>query len=147
MEVVNANASVLSNYEVLEELKKYRNAKKGSGLRNLATITYETLQSLETTPAQHQTAENILSFIRASKQFNLTREEILMMVNDPPTGKLQKMQPIPGKRLIRSFFSAAIHITVLIQFSEERLTEDQINEIISLSKKFLLPTEPEVNGT
>lgn len=126
MEIINASASVLSNYEVLQELKKYRSAKKGAGLRNLATITYETLQSLETSAAQHQKAENIVQFNREMQKYNLTREEVLMMCNDPPT--------------------AAIHITVLIQFSEERLTEEQIEEIINHSKTYLLPTETEVNG-
>lgn len=87
MEIVNANSTVLSNFEVLQELKKYRGAKKGAGLRNLATITYETLQALENSTAQSQTPENILNFIRATKVYKLTREEILMMVNDPPTGE------------------------------------------------------------
>lgn len=123
MEIVKANAAVLTNLEVLQELKKHRSGRRSHGLRNLATITYETLQFLESSPAMHQKAEKILEFYRAMKEYNLTKEEVLMMVNDPPT--------------------AAIHINVVVQYTEDRLTEEQIAEILQLAKLHLLPAEEE----
>lgn len=123
MEIIKANAGVLTNYEVMQELKKHRGGRKAHGLRNLATITYETLQFLESTPSAHQNGENILEFYRALKKYNLSKEEILMMVNDPPT--------------------AVIHVNVIVQYTEDRLTEENIEEILQLSKKYLLPNEDE----
>lgn len=123
MEIVKANAAVLTNFEVLQELKKHRGGRRSHGLRNLATITYETLQFLEGTPAVNQKADNILQFYRAMKEYNLTKEEVLMMVNDPPT--------------------AVIHINVVVQYTDDRLSEEQINEILLLAKRYLLPGDEE----
>lgn len=123
MEIIKANAGVLTNYEVMQELKKHKGSRRAHGLRNLATITYETLQFLESTPAAHQSGESILQFYRAMKKFNLSKEEVLMMVNDPPT--------------------AVIHVNVIVQYTEDRLTEENIEEILQLSKKYLQPSEEE----
>lgn len=46
-----------------------------------------------------------------------------MMVNDPPT--------------------SALHIQLQIEDSEERLTEDQVQKILELSQKLLLPSVEE----
>lgn len=46
-----------------------------------------------------------------------------MMVNDPPTSLL--------------------HIQLLIEDSEERLTEEQVTEILEIVKNTLLPQSPE----
>lgn len=126
MEIVNASASILCNYEVLESMKMYKSTKKSSGLRNLATITYETLQYLENTPAKSQITESVIHFIKAAKNYNLTKYEILLMVNDPPTSPL--------------------HIQLMVDDSEERLTEDQVNELIQLSQTYLVPL-PETEAT
>ncbi|XP_005177883.1 DNA-directed RNA polymerase III subunit RPC9 [Musca domestica] len=115
MEIVNPCFSVLSNFEVLESLKNIKDTKKKYGLRNLATITYETLQYLEESPCKHQNRDVICAFIKDMQPYKLTTNELLMMVNDPP--------------------SSALHIQLLIEDSEERLTEDQVNEIIEITKK------------
>lgn len=42
-----------------------------------------------------------------------------MMVNDPPT--------------------TALHIQLLVDDSEERLTEEQVTQLIEIARQFLLP--------
>lgn len=46
-----------------------------------------------------------------------------MMVNDPPTTPL--------------------HIQLLIEDSEERLSEEEVTQVIEISKQWLLPPEEE----
>ncbi|XP_055522876.1 DNA-directed RNA polymerase III subunit RPC9 [Wyeomyia smithii] len=115
MEIINPNAAVLTNFEVMSALKNMKSSKKKHGLRNLATITYETVQYLEDTPCREQSSESIVAFLRAMKQFNLTKNECLMMINDPP--------------------SSALHIQIMIEDSDERLTDEQVNLIIELGAK------------
>ncbi|TMW43918.1 hypothetical protein DOY81_010999, partial [Sarcophaga bullata] len=122
---VNPCFSVICNYEVMEALKNIKDTKKKYGLRNLATITYETLQYLEDSPCKHQTRETIIAFINEMQQYKLTTNECLMMVNDPP--------------------SSALHIQLLIEDSEERLTEEQVNNIIELTKKYFPGPPQETN--
>lgn len=113
--------------------------KKKYGLKNLATICYEvsedklstyhlvipspfqTLQYLTESPVpvKSQTKEKIAEFRTEMKRFKLTDNEIFNMVNDPPTSLL--------------------HIQLLIEDSEERLTEDQVNEILQTIQRLLLP--------
>ncbi len=61
--------------------------------------------------------------MQAVKPFNLTKSECLMMVNDPP--------------------SSALHIQLQIEDSEERLTEDQVNEVIRIAQQWLVASEEE----
>ncbi|XP_011189270.1 DNA-directed RNA polymerase III subunit RPC9 [Zeugodacus cucurbitae] len=127
MEIVNPCFSVLSNYEVMESLKTLKDTKKKYGLRNLATITYETLQYLEDSPSKQQSRENIHAFLTEVKSLSckLTTTECLMMVNDPPT--------------------SALHIQLLIEDSEERLSEEQVNEILQIVAKHFPNTPTENN--
>jgi hypothetical protein len=97
------------------------NKDKGKGLKNLATITYETIQYLENSPCKDQKMENIQQFLKEIKKYNLTKSECLIMINDPPTSEL--------------------HIQLTIEDSEERLTESDVAEIIERSKKYLLKPE------
>uniref|UniRef100_A0A182QD20 DNA-directed RNA polymerase III subunit RPC9 n=1 Tax=Anopheles farauti TaxID=69004 RepID=A0A182QD20_9DIPT len=120
MEIVNPNAAILSNFEVMAALKDMKNSKKKYGLRNLATITYETVQYLEDTACKEQTSAGIVEFLLAMKQFNLTKNECLMMVNDPPTSPL--------------------HIQLMIEDSDERLTEEQVSRILEYAAKLRTPT-------
>jgi RNA polymerase Rpb4 len=77
---------------------------------------------LENTPCKDQTEQNIVSFISEIKKFGkLTKAEILTMVNDPP------MLPL--------------HIQIIVEVSEDRLTEAQVDEIITLSKKYLMGSQ------
>lgn len=53
------------------------------------------------------------------RKFKLTDNEIFSMVNDPPTSLL--------------------HIQLLVEDSEERLTEDQVTEVLQIVERLLLP--------
>lgn len=64
-----------------------------------------------------QTKESITDFLREVSKYKLTKNEILMIVNDPP--------------------STALHIQLLVEDSEERLTEDQVSQILELVGKYL----------
>lgn len=75
---------------------------------------------MENTPCKEQTQDNILRFIADVKQFSkLTKSEVLTMINEPPT--------LP------------LHIQLIVEDSEERLTDTQVEELIKLSKKYLIP--------
>ncbi|XP_031624348.1 DNA-directed RNA polymerase III subunit RPC9 [Contarinia nasturtii] len=119
MEVVNPCYAILSNFEVMESLKNIKDQRSKFGLRNLATITYETIQFLEESPCKTLTKEKIMGFLNAVKPFKLTKAECVMLVNDPP--------------------STPLHIQLQIEDSEERLTEEAVNQIIEHSRQWLLP--------
>ncbi|XP_070506289.1 DNA-directed RNA polymerase III subunit RPC9 [Chironomus tepperi] len=120
MEILNPKLQVLTNQEVLQALRQIKDQKNSHSTRNLATITYETIQYLENTPCKDQTQENIENFIVEAQKFGrLTKSEVLTMINDPPT--------LP------------LHIQLVVEDSEERLTETQVDELIELSKKYLHP--------
>lgn len=127
MEIENSRSALLTNLEVLQALKEYKTAKKSPGLRNLATISYETLQYLENNSANNQTTDSVKEFIKATKIYNLSKHEIIWMINDPP--------------------SSTLHMQLLIDDCDEKLTEDQINEILQLSQTYLLPLETEEKAT
>ncbi|XP_055299759.1 DNA-directed RNA polymerase III subunit RPC9 [Sitodiplosis mosellana] len=119
MEVVNPCYAILSNFEVMEALKDIKDQRSKFGLRNLATITYETIRYLEESPCKTHTKEKIMGFLNAVKPFKLTKAECMNLINDPP--------------------STPLHIQLQIEDSEERLTEEAVNEIINLSREWLIP--------
>lgn len=55
----------------------------------------------------------------AIKPFNLTKNECLLIVNDPP--------------------SSPLHIQLQVEDSEERLTEDQVKAVLEIVQKCLVP--------
>lgn len=126
MEIVNPNAAILTNFEVMSTLKNMKSSKKKHGLRNLATITYETVQFLEGTSCKEQTSESVVEFLKTMKQFNLTKNECLMMINDPPC--------------------SALHIQIMIEDSDERLTDEQVAKIIEGAAKIRTPAESADGG-
>lgn len=73
---------------------------------------------MEDAPSSSQSRENIVAFMQAVKPFNLTKNECLMIVNDPPT--------------------SALHIQLQVEDSEERLTEDQVNAVLEIVRKWLM---------
>lgn len=126
--------------------------KNKHGLRNLATISYEvcvcvsvlcisiglkqnrikiatnpwniflqTTRFLKDGPCASQTKEAIVGFLAAMQPFNLNKSECLMMVNDPPT--------------------TSLHIQLMVEDSEERLTEEQVTEIIDIVQQWLIPQQ------
>lgn len=118
----NARYSLLTNFEVMQMLRTIKDTKKKkTGLRNLATIAYETLQFLENTPCINQSQDKIVKFLGEIKPFKLTKHECMMIVNNPPSSQL--------------------HIQFIIEDSEERLTETQVQEILQIVTKSLNSAE------
>lgn len=79
----------------------------------------QTIRFLEESPSKTHTKENIMGFLNAVKPFKLTKSECVMLINDPP--------------------STALHIQLQIEDSEERLSEEAVQQIIELSKEWLIP--------
>lgn len=117
MEVINDNSAMLSNYEVYNLLQDIQTGKNGQQKpnkfqNNLATISYSTLKFLEKTSAKHQSADVIANFMHEIEAFNLTKAEKLHLLNQRPT--------------------SAVEIQLLIEESEERMTEQQIGQILDI---------------
>ena len=129
MEVVDENAAMLSNYEVYTQLKEIQTGQSGNKRPNkhqqhLATILYSTLKYLEKTPCKDQDPEIISKFMLAVADFNLTKAEKLQLLNQRPT--------------------TAVEIQLMIEESEERLTEEQIDQLLDIITNTLpgeLPAE------
>jgi len=122
METVNSNSATLSNFEVLAHLQKIKDSKK-KHRGQLATITYETLRYLEETPCKSQTSQSIVNCIKALEPFNLNKSEKLMLINAPPTTPLE--------------------IQLMIEESEDRLTEEQVRQILDVLAHHFPHTAPE----
>lgn len=133
MEIVNEKAALLSNYEVYAVLKELQassehksNLKKHAPhhKKNLATIAYETTKYLEKTPCVHQDADCIERFLRAVDPFKLTKAEKLHLLNHRP--------------------STAVEIQLLIEESEERLSEDEIDKLLDIVASVLPGAQQDV---
>ncbi|XP_028163318.1 DNA-directed RNA polymerase III subunit RPC9-like [Ostrinia furnacalis] len=123
METIKANAAFLCNFEVMQILQQLKDntQKKHKREGSLATVTYETVHFLQNSDCKNQSAQAIQKFLEAMKAFKLTKTEKLMMVNTPPRTELE--------------------IQLIVQESEERLSEEDVRKIISLSNEFLPPSE------
>uniref|UniRef100_H2LB16 DNA-directed RNA polymerase III subunit RPC9 n=1 Tax=Oryzias latipes TaxID=8090 RepID=H2LB16_ORYLA len=126
MEVKNANAAMLSNYEVfklLTDLKEQRKdagkSKHSLGQQDLNTIMYETLKYLSKTPCSRQSPE-------------IVREFLTTMMPQKLTKAVSK----------KSNLNIALISFQMVEESEERLTEEQIEELIQ-TVAGVLPGDPE----
>ncbi|GFN94088.1 DNA-directed RNA polymerase iii subunit rpc9 [Plakobranchus ocellatus] len=117
MEVSSENHAMLCNFEVLSLL---RDIQAGRGQKkpnkhqtNLATITYETIQCLEKSwPCAGHTAEGVTAAMVALAPFSLTAAEKLQLINHRP--------------------STAVEIQLMVEESEERLSEEQVDELLEV---------------
>ena len=127
MEVKNENAALLSNYEVynlLTDIQAGRGQRKpNKHQQNLATVVYETVKYLQDTPCKIQSETAIQDFMKDLSPYKLSKAEKLQLLNHRPT--------------------TAVEIQVMIEESEERLTEEQIYEVLDIIAKH----HPDVNET
>ncbi|ESO07708.1 hypothetical protein HELRODRAFT_146448, partial [Helobdella robusta] len=117
MNIVNPNSVLLSNLEVISFLKDVKEGKNGQfkpgvDQNNLATITYEVLKYFENEPCCLQTSETVHALMNDFKKFKLTKAEKLQLVNTLPR--------------------TAVEIQLLVEESEERLTVEEIDQLIKI---------------
>lgn len=119
MEVKNDKSAMLSNYEVLNllsDMHKGQN-KQIKMQTNLATISYEITQFLENMACVKQSPEVIAGFMQSLEPFKFTKAERLQLLNLRP--------------------KSAVEIQLIIEESEERLSEDQIYEVLGIVREQL----------
>ncbi len=115
--MVDENAAKLSNFEVFQLLRDIESGTNGQkkpnkAQQNLATISYSTLKYLEKTPCAHQSEEVLAAFMKAVQPFKLTKAEKLLLLNHRPL--------------------TAVEIQLMVEESEERLTEDDIDKLLTI---------------
>lgn len=116
---------MLSNFEVLSLLNDMHKgqSKQSKTQKNLATISYEITQYLENTACAKQSPEIIESFMKALEPFKMTKAEKIQLLNLRP--------------------QTAVEIQLIVEESEERLTEEQIYELLEVVKEHLPGKEAE----
>ena len=128
MQVASQSVLLLSNAEVLDLLKKVsskssKQSKKAQS--NTATILYESMKYLEDTPAAAIPQVHMIRDIALKlKPFNLTKSEKLEIINHLPT--------------------SLVELQLVVEESEERFTEEQMNEMLNIITDFaesIAPTD------
>ena len=140
MEIINARAATLTNYEVLRSLKEQKDSikpakgKKEKGSKqqmnkSLLTVTLETLSWLEDSPAGVQEEHHVKEFAQqlsemcqeskddCGRSLQLSKQEVIHLINHRP--------------------GSAVEIQLLLENSEERFTEEQVEKLIQIVEECL----------
>lgn len=123
MKIINPCSTLLTNVEVFSILSdiKSKQAKLESKVKKSSqhhnTIVYETLKYLNSLHNNNQSIKNDIACIKALSKFKLTPLELKQMVN------LKPEQPV--------------EIQLILEECEERLTEEQVDEMINIIGKKL----------
>lgn len=125
MEVVKTPHLLLSNYEVYDLLQEEgKSNSKGKKPSQKATIAYETEQYLKSyTPSTVTSPEIVNQFLVACKKYRLTKGEKLQILNHRP--------------------ASLVELQLLIEESEERFSEEIMNEMIAMVAEII--PEPELD--
>ncbi|MFH4982279.1 hypothetical protein AB6A40_008988 [Gnathostoma spinigerum] len=121
MNVLCPQVTILTNAEVYKILNERRceqgQVPKSQRLKHLGTVLYETSTYLKSTTAPVQSFEDIAKVIKALAPYKLTAAEILQFIN---------MRPV-----------TAIEIQLIVEECEERLTENQVDELVTIAVEYL----------
>ena len=126
MEVLKTSDCAVTNCEVLAFLREQRAKVAQSKLQKtgkVATLVLETLSSLEKTPAVNQGEESVAQFLSEMKPFELSSSELLMLCNHCP--------------------ASPVELHLLVEESEERLDDQQVEKILEIVRRVLRQEEEE----
>jgi len=121
MEIVDADSAVLSNFEVLSYLREEKNERSQKQNKNkdrLLTLILEAIKHIENTPTSLQEEVHVKNFVETLQNL-CTEENILLSKNE--FIQLLNLRP-----------KSAVEIQLIIDNSEERLTEDQVDKILDI---------------
>jgi len=121
MEIVDADSAVLSNFEVLSYLREEKNERSQKQNKNkdrLLTLILEAIKHIENTPTSLQEEFHVKNFVETLQNL-CTEENILLSKNE--FIQLLNLRP-----------KSAVEIQLIIDNSEERLTEDQVDKILDI---------------
>ena len=127
MEVVDITSNLPCNAEVLQFLKENKSklagkSSKDKGQAKAATVVLEALNYLEKTPAGKLSAklssQSFSDFFANIEKFKLTSAEQLQIINHCP--------------------QSAVEIQLLVEDSEERLSETDVDELLDLISNHLV---------
>jgi len=121
MEIVDADSAVLSNFEVLSYLREEKNERSQKQNKNkdrLLTLILEAIKHIENTPTSLQEEVHVKDFVETLQNL-CTEENILLSKNE--FIQLLNLRP-----------KSAVEIQLIIDNSEERLTEDQVDKILDI---------------
>ncbi|CAO2826461.1 unnamed protein product [Amaranthus hypochondriacus] len=127
MKIQKANAAPLTNFEVLDLLRSRGAAKDTTRAMSLITPSeFKVYDYLVESAAYNQTRESINTFLEKSKDYQLTKAELINIINIRPT--------------------SAVEIASIIEHHEERNLEEQLDNIVEMVMEVLPPPLNEQNS-
>lgn len=123
MKVLQGNAGLLSNFEVLDLLRS-RGADKGP-LSKLVPSELKVYNYLIPTPAGTQNTESLKNFLADTEPFNFTAAEKLQVLNSRP--------------------STEVEVHLIVEDCDERLSSERVEQFLAVVEQ-TLPPAPSVPG-